>query len=132
MYGDGFCNDEVNHADCNYDEGDCCGYDVNTDHCSDCTCFHNKSCIAGNHPLVADGFCNDETNNADCNYDGGDCCGSCINTDYCSQCACLGGADGTCHCKPNRIYYSHFSNGVHIGFFKITEWGYDWYKWTKL
>ena len=46
--------------------------------------------------LIEDGFCNDETNNADCNYDGGDCCGPCT---LLSQ--CLGGAIGSCLCKPN-------------------------------
>ena len=74
LSGNGVCNDETNNPGCFYDGGDCCGYGVNTDHCSDCTCYHKKTCIAGTHPLVADGFCNDETNNADCNYDGGDCC----------------------------------------------------------
>ena len=73
LIGNGVCNDETNNPGCFYDGGDCCVYNVNTDHCSDCTCYHKKTCIAGTHPLVADGFCNDETNNADCNYDGGDC-----------------------------------------------------------
>ena len=95
VVGDGFCNDETNNADCNYDGGDCCGYDVNTARCSDCKCYHNETCIFGTHPLVADGFCNDETNTADCNYDGGDCCGSCVVTDYCLQCECIGGANVT-------------------------------------
>ena len=27
--GDGFCNDENNNADCNYDGGDCCGSCIN-------------------------------------------------------------------------------------------------------
>ena len=72
VIGDGFCNDETNNADCNYDGGDCCGSCVVTDHCSQCGCIGgaNKTNI-----LIANGFCNDETNTADCNYDGGDCCG---------------------------------------------------------
>ena len=65
--------------------------------------------------MIEDGFCNDETNNADCNYDGGDCCGTCTSMSQCTECACLGGADDTCHCKSNRLYYSHFRTGVHTG-----------------
>ena len=128
--GDGFCNDETNNADCNYDDGDCCLYNVNTNHCSDCECYHNETCLAGTHPLVGDGFCNDETNNADCNYDGGDCCGSCVLNNQCTECACLGGADiinplignGFCNdqfnnadcyydggdcCKSNTLQWNH-------------------------
>ena len=84
-----------NNAECNYDGGDCCGYNVNTDHCSDCICYFNETCIAGTHPLVADGFCNDETNTVECNYDGGDCCGSCILKNLCNECVCLSGANVT-------------------------------------
>ena len=94
LIGDGFCNDKTNNANCNYDGGDCCGYNINTDFCSDCKCYVNETCLAGTHPLVGDGFCHDKTNNANCNYDGGDCCGdSCVLNNQCSQCACLGGAD---------------------------------------
>ena len=71
LIANGFCNDKTNNADCNYDGGDCC-VDINTNHCSDCTCYHQENCIAGFIPsVVGDGFCNDKTNNADCNYDGG-------------------------------------------------------------
>ena len=87
MIGDGFCNDEANNENCNYDGGDCCGYTVNTDFCSDCKCYVNGTCVAGTHPLVGDGFCHDETNNAICNYDGGDCCVN-INADHCIECKC--------------------------------------------
>merc|ERR1712051_772889 len=58
LVGNGFCNDETNNPDCNYDGGDCCIMDANTD------------------AFVGDGFCNDETNIAECYYDGGDCCGN--------------------------------------------------------
>ena len=72
LVGNGYCNDETNNADCNYDGGDCCLLDVNSEHCSECECYHQETCIAGVHPLVGDGFCHDGNNNADCNYDGGD------------------------------------------------------------
>ena len=97
--------------------GDCCGYNVNTDLCSDCKCYVNETCVAGTHPLVGDGFCNDETNNENCNYDGGECCSTCTSTSKCAECACLSGTDDTCHSKPISFYYSHFSNGVHTGAF---------------
>ena len=88
LIGDGFCDDQLNHVECNYDGGDCC-IDVNTDHCiyfADCTCHHQENCIAGFIPsVVGDGVCDDETNNADCNFDGGDCCVN-INTDHSSYC----------------------------------------------
>ena len=88
LIGDGFCFDESNNANCNFDGGDCCGYDVKTDFCSDCRCYFNETCVAGTHPLVGDGFCNDETNNALCHYDAGDCCGVTANNELCSNCTC--------------------------------------------
>ena len=88
----GFCNDETNIAACGYDGGDCCGHNVNVDHCSQCNCFYKETCDAGvTNNYVGDGYCDDGTNIAACNYDGGDCCGSCVNTEYCSNCECHGG-----------------------------------------
>ena len=88
----GFCNDETNIAACGYDGGDCCGHNVNVDHCSQCNCFYKETCDAGvTNNYVGDGYCDDGTNIAACNYDGGDCCGSCVLTEYCSNCDCLGG-----------------------------------------
>ena len=88
LIGDGYCNDETNNAENDYDGGDCCGYDVNTDYCVVCGCYLEDTCFARVHPLVGDGYCNDETNNPTCSYDGGDCCGSCVIKKYCSYCAC--------------------------------------------
>mgnify|MGYP001295753375 CR=1 FL=1 len=87
--GDGVCNDETNIAGCDYDVGDCCGYNINSEHCNECTCFHLETCLAGVHSLLGDGVCNDETNIAECDYDGGDCCLMNFNTDFCSDCNCL-------------------------------------------
>lgn len=64
--GDGFCNEEINIHECNYDGGDCCA----------------------NADLIANGICNDESNHKTCMYDGGDCCLFNPNTDQCSQCVC--------------------------------------------
>ena len=89
LVGNGFCNDETNNPDCNYDGGDCCTTNANTTACSECACHLNETCAGGYHPLVGNGFCNDYTNIAECNYDGGDCCVN-VNTDSCSDCSCLG------------------------------------------
>ena len=37
--GDGYCDDENNNAECNWDGGDCCGDNVFTDYCTICGCF---------------------------------------------------------------------------------------------
>ena len=89
MVSNGFCNDETNNPDCNYDGGDCCVVDANTSVCSECACLLIETCTAGYHPLVENGFCDDNTNIAECNYDGGDCCLINVNTDSCSDCNCL-------------------------------------------
>ena len=39
LIGNGFCNNEVNHADCNYDGGDCaCSGDTVKDGADNCNC----------------------------------------------------------------------------------------------
>ena len=90
LVGNGFCNDDTNIAECDYDGGDCCGYCVVTEHCEDCACLGNINSDEVTNPLVGDGVCNDETNNAACNYDGGDCCGSNVDIGHCTACACHG------------------------------------------
>ena len=133
MVGDGFCNDETNNADCNYDSGDCCVVNTSTDYCYDCGCHLSETCASGYHPLVRNGFCDDETNVAECEYDGGDCCpnpsmvgdaicndetnnigcnydgGDCcvnVNTDSCSDCNCLGGGVITSPGFPGNYDYN--------------------------
>ena len=113
LIGNGVCNYETNNPGCFYDGGDCC-VNANTNHCTDCICYHKENCAAGFTPsIVGDGFCNDGTNNADCNYDGGDCCGYDVNTGYCSDCkcylneTCIAGThplvgDGFCNDKTNN------------------------------
>ena len=36
---DGYCDDVTNNIQCNYDGGDCCGVDINTQYCSQCQCL---------------------------------------------------------------------------------------------
>ena len=120
LVGNGFCNDGTNIAECEYDGGDCCGYNITLEHCTECTCFHNETCLAGlPHVLVGDGVCNDETNIAECNYDGGDCCGSCVHTEFCTQCACLGDLIGNGY--PNYLV----GNGICNDEANTLECAYD-------
>ena len=35
---DDYCDDETNIAACDWDGGDCCGDNVNTEHCTKCEC----------------------------------------------------------------------------------------------
>ena len=79
MIQDGYCNDESNNHDCNFDGDDCCYTCVNKDFCKHCLCF-NEHDLGGINPLIGDGICHDGLNNVHCNFDGGDCCGSCVNT----------------------------------------------------
>ena len=90
--GNSFCSDQLNNPECDYDGGDCCGSNVNTDWCTECICFEDLNC-ASPLSLIGNGLCNDETNNAGCLYDGGDCCGECVNTDLCSECICQEGSE---------------------------------------
>merc|ERR1711962_582983 len=36
--GDGLCDDGNNHAGCDFDGGDCCGFNVDTSFCTECAC----------------------------------------------------------------------------------------------
>ena len=72
---------------CHFDQGDCCGNDVDTIYCIECICFENLNCSAP-LDLIGNGVCNDETNSAECQFDGGECCATCINTEYCTECLC--------------------------------------------
>ena len=89
LVGNGFCNDETNIPDCNFDGGDCCAMNANTSTCADCACLLIETCASGYHPLVGNGFCNDDTNIAECDNDGGDCCLDYVYEDYCDECLCL-------------------------------------------
>ena len=100
LVGDGFCNDETNNIDCNYDGGDCCGSCVVDKFCSQCECITGVNVGEINNPLIGNGFCNDETNNELCNYDGGDCCGFCVVKNYCSSCICYAEFNDTLTFNP--------------------------------
>ena len=117
--GNGYCNDDFNNADCNYDGGDCCLFNIKSNQCTECNCHLQETCAAGFHPLVGDGYCHDETNNGPCNYDNGDCCSLNINSEQCTECichhqeTCAAGVthrlvgDGYCHDESNNAECSY-------------------------
>ena len=37
--GNGYCDDQTNLEACDFDGGDCCGDNVNTDYCTVCICY---------------------------------------------------------------------------------------------
>ena len=45
--GDGYCDDETNIEGCNFDGGDCCGVNKNTQYCTECLCYEQTlySCV---------------------------------------------------------------------------------------
>ena len=38
--GDGYCDDELNKEECNYDDGDCCGVHLDNKFCRECQCLN--------------------------------------------------------------------------------------------
>ena len=43
LVGDGYCDDDSNTLACNYDDGDCCGPNANTEYCTECQCHRSSS-----------------------------------------------------------------------------------------
>ena len=41
LVADGFCDDDTNNLACNFDGGDCCGFEVLEDYCDDCNCHED-------------------------------------------------------------------------------------------
>jgi hypothetical protein len=116
LLGDGFCNDETNTEECQYDAGDCCKNKTIVNVCENCTCNQNIGAPAQDLMRTAcpigtefkNGYCNDEvktllltivllfkvlhfmtkTNTPNCGYDFGECCGKTDFT-FCDDCNCL-------------------------------------------
>ena len=53
-YQDGFCHDELNNAECNYDGGDCCSTVVYTNVCTECKCHDSSITGINTNPDLAD------------------------------------------------------------------------------
>ena len=115
---DAACDDENNNAGCNWDDGACCGDDVDKTFCTLCECFGpvppNPSppttvptTLSTSTPTTGgcglpewatDEFCDDVNNNAGCNWDDGACCGDNVDKEYCTLCECR---------DPNAGAYFH-------------------------
>ncbi|CAM9269075.1 unnamed protein product [Pylaiella littoralis] len=105
--GDGYCDIDLNTAECAYDGGDCC--ECTCENSPDNTCgqygFYcidpGAACVnddditvdmvenCGYVGAIGDGHCHETNNNAECNYDGGDCC----------ECTCIARADDEYGCE---------------------------------
>ena len=46
--GDGFCDDDVNTPECNFDGGDCCGENIAIGLCGICLCHTNETYLSSN------------------------------------------------------------------------------------
>ena len=101
---DAACDDENNNAGCNWDDGACCGDDVDKTFCTLCECFgpvppNPSPPTPTSSPPTTDGCgapewatdaaCDDENNNAACNFDDGACCGDDVDKTFCTKCECI-------------------------------------------
>jgi len=112
--GDGICDDQNNHGGCNFDGGDCCGDNVDTDLCTQCQCLEEEAPLPN-----AVGCCyKNQTNPQECLCTGthlddpntpGTCCmddvnnpGNCFQCNDSTTCngngTCIGNT-GICECN---------------------------------
>ena len=66
-----FCDDGNNNPECDYDGGDCCGYNVKRNYCQFCQCLDPAKRRCYFSFWKGNGRCDDKANNPECNYDGG-------------------------------------------------------------
>lgn len=94
-FQDGFCHDELNTAECQFDGGDCCLDTVYTDVCQECQCKDPaikgiqkrvKGCDLTDNLSIVD-VCFDELNVPQCQYSNNQCCGD-VKLHFCSDCQC--------------------------------------------
>ena len=50
--GDNYCDDQNNNCGCEWDGGDCCGNDVNTQYCSACECLDPNAGNSRKHTII--------------------------------------------------------------------------------
>lgn len=124
----GFCDDESNNINCNFDNGECCQELVKTDFCVDCFCHEDNSTHEGVKiyekidcfpDLKSDGICDDKNNHKNCDFDGGDCCLDVIYRDRCLLCFCH--QDGTFHDSVTGKKFN-FLKTFFLGFFGRESW----------
>ena len=86
LVGDGYCDDEANNVECDYDLDDCCQAESVRNSCTNCTCWVDNDQLewiqadfcqnphrAQNYDL-GDGFCDMDLNTKEYFFDIGDCC----------------------------------------------------------
>ena len=106
--GDGFCDDEANNEECEFDKGDCCLLDAKSkDYCDECICKERKepeTCEISPR-ILGDSVCDDEANNEACEFDKGDCCLSDTESKkYCEECMCKERKEQeTCEVSPRIL-----------------------------
>lgn len=96
-FKDGFCHDELNNENCDYDGGDCCLPTVYTDVCQECKCKDpgvkglaktEKGCgLLTKEELDDVKYCKDYLNVPECQYSNGQCCGKAV-LHFCDECKC--------------------------------------------
>ena len=119
--GDGYCDDQTNNENCDYDGGDCCLSFVQEDYCSFCECHELESetttpeislsttsltsCQINFAAEIGNQLCNDYLNKEICNYDGGDCCLPDKGI-LCQECVCLAPIETTTlkFCTASGMY----------------------------
>ena len=136
--GDGFCDDEGNIVECNFDNGDCCLPFINNLYCLECFCYQDNSqhgiyetttatdntyttCSSSMLEYIGDGYCDDSANIPVCNFDQGDCCLEPIQDQYCIECQCVEFNITDC---PTDLYYL-VNDGVCQDISNIEECAWD-------
>ncbi len=104
---DGYCDNEANSQQCNYDGGDCCLQPSKCFSCgaNECNCHETglNQCGCLDFSEANDGYCDGYNNYAECDYDGGDCClasSSCLLTCHGDGCICH--ETGQLHCADTN------------------------------
>ena len=90
--GDGYCDDDANNEECEFDKGDCCLLDAESkDYCKECICKERKepeTCEVSPR-ILGDSVCDDRANIEACEFDKGDCCLLDIKSkEFCKECLC--------------------------------------------
>ena len=127
MFGDGYCDRELNNPECNYDDGDCCSstrLDWRKNCGNVCQCLDpndsSRCKIDQFEDLVGNGVCDSELQNLECGFDFDDCCkyhakyagdGKCQSDMNNAECGYDGGdccdkeklGNGYCDMKMNNV-----------------------------
>ena len=94
---DTHCDDDNNNPGCGWDNGACCGDNVDKSYCTECKCLDPKeqgkdgsmpTSECGLPDFADDDHCDDENNNEGCKWDNGACCGDNVSREYCNECEC--------------------------------------------